>query len=222
MSLPCKVYSNVPDIDSRLSGLGLSREVLIQAVKAGLLARREHTENHPKTSAGFNTWSETVRSLRDQLVSGGWEANNEANQGLTSNEELRVSIAVVPGDAKTGRQDSTPSTRSSRGPRTADAIRANGTGYLFKEIEEQIAALMSMRLDGLWLLLVFVNEARQWVQSELSRATQMTDGNRPTAWSERILLPDIDFSSTPISSNRTDGPDVQKSPEIVIEVKRRA
>ncbi|HTA47154.1 MAG TPA: hypothetical protein VK789_32145 [Bryobacteraceae bacterium] len=224
--MPCKIHGTTAAIDGRLEELGLTREILAQAVKAGLLARREHTENHPVTSAGFNTWSEAVRSLRDQLAGEGWEADNTANQGLTTHEARKLSIAVVPGDKKTGIEDSTPSTRSARGPRTADAVRANGTGFLFKEMEERIAALMSMRIDGLWLLLIYVNEEKQWVQSELSRPTEMSDGGRPTAWSERILLPAINFSSTPDSSKRTkrtnDTPPVEKSPEIVVEVKRRA
>jgi len=222
MALACKIYSDPKDIDPRLAEIGMTREILDQARRSGLLARREHTENHPLTAAGFNQWSETVRTLRDLSGPGAWIPDNDANQGLLTNPTLQISIAVVPGDSKTGREGSTPSTRSRRGPKTADAIRANGTGYLFKEIEDDLVALEASRRDGLWLLLVFVNQQKQWAQSELSRPTQMSAGNRPNAWSERILLPDIDFSDGPGASRRTDLPPVEKSPEIVIEVKRRA
>ena len=64
-------------------------------VRAGLLVRRETTTDHPVTAAGFNAWSETVTSLRQQLRPLGWEVDNEANQGLIVNPEIATSIAVV-------------------------------------------------------------------------------------------------------------------------------
>ena len=212
----CQVHFSPVDVHQRLNKLGLSKDHIDQTVQAGLLARRECTGNHPVTAAGFNQWSEMVRVYRDLLLPVGWELSNEANQGLICNPGNGICIAVVQGDKKTGRADSIPSTRSPRGPKTTAAVMSNND-FLFSEMaEDEIAALAESHRD-FWLFMVHFNERAGRVQSELSRPIRMSEGKRPIAWSERIIFPDVVFSDPaplPLPGPRT--------PEIVVEVKRRA
>jgi hypothetical protein len=215
----CKIWNTPVDVHQRLDQLGLKKEAIDYAIRRGLLARLECTPNHPVTAPGFHGWSGTVCGLRDSMLPTGWERDNEANQGLVVNPANSVTIAVVPGDHNTGRKDAIPTTRSPRGPMTDAAVQSNSY-FLFHEMEEdQIAALAAVRRD-FWLLMVYVSEDAQRVQYELSRPIQMSEGKRPIGWSERILFSDFTFGE-PLSRTE-DAPQTPKSPEIVVEVKRRA
>jgi hypothetical protein len=102
---------------------------------------------------------------------------------------------------------------------TYAAVQSNSL-FLFHELEEdQIAALAATRRD-FWLLMVHVNERAQVVQRELSRPVVMSEGKRPIVWSERIIFPDFTYGD-PLPVPK-DYPDTPRTPEIVIEVKRRA
>jgi len=217
----CKIYFSPVDVHQRLDRLALRKENIDIAVRLGLLARRECTENHPVTAKGFDQWSETVRALRDQTGSSGWVPDNEANQGLIANPDLGACIAVVPGDRNTGRKDAIPSTRSPRGVKTSDAVRGNNY-FLFPEMEdEQIAALSDIHRD-FWLLMVYVNELAERIQYELSRPVKMSERKRPVKWSERILFSDFNYGDSIPVTERDDSSSPQRTPEIVVEVKRRA
>jgi len=166
-------------------------------------------------------WSETVRTLRDQLIPLGCEANNESNQGLVSNPKKSIMLGVAHGDSNTGKKSATPSTRTARGAKTLASVAAN-SGYLFTEMEEdEIIRLLSNRND-LWLLLVFWDEVNDLVQLEVSRPVKANEGKRLIAWAPRILLQNLDFSDGSKVSTPEDTPPVPSSPEIVVEVKRRA
>src|SRR5579859_3369942 len=125
MNDACRIWSTPVDVHQRLDQLGLKKEAIDHAIQRGLLARRECTENHPVTTAGFDGWAESVCGLRDWLVPLGWEKDNSANQGLVVNPFNSVTIAVVQGDHKTGRKDAIPSTRAPRGPMTYAAVESN-------------------------------------------------------------------------------------------------
>jgi hypothetical protein len=212
-----KVYSRPDDVSRRLSELDLRQDVLIEAVRQGLLARLECTKNHPRTTAGFNAWSDTVCRLRDLLVPLGWITSNAANQGLVVNERLSLILNVAGGNECTGVADLIPSTRSRKGPSMADAVKANSQKWLFDEMEPKISA--SGR--GSWLLLAYWNSGKQHVQLELSHPVKWSEDERPVDWSERILLPNISHND-PLPATKPSSEGGAKTPEITVEIKRRA
>jgi hypothetical protein len=213
-----KIYTQPHEIDFRLNRLGLTRVILDVAMKRGHLARLECTANHPVTSAGFYAWSETVRALRELLIPEGWEISNEANQGLVVHQQRGIKLAVSGGDEFTGIKDNIPTTRSSKGPKMSAAVFLNG--WLFPEMDpySDDSSRRAVSQD-LWILLVHWNIQRHRLQSELSKPIEMGDNDRPTVWGERIILPHFDGDVSLVGASRDGGP---KSPEIVVEIKRRA
>lgn len=212
-----KIYSEPEDVDRRLGEMELTRDILLDAVGSGLLARLECTPNHPITAAGYGAWSQTVCRLRELLLPLGWVPSNAANQGLTVNERLVITLNVAGGDASTGVESLTPSTRSRHGASMASAVAAN-SGWLFEEEDPTLVELGR----GSWLLLAYWDRAKRLVRLELSRPVKWGEDERPVGYSERILLPDIVYDGAPLPEIRPLFGDGPKTPEITVEIKRRA
>src|SRR5579859_6709186 len=126
------------DVRRRLAELGLEEQHLLRAVQRGQTARLSCTANHPVLFPGLCAWSETVRALREELIPLRWERSDEDNLPFTVNPDRTVAIAVATGDEATGLRDRIPCTKSSKGPRTANAVQRNGLQYsLFGDIRLQ-------------------------------------------------------------------------------------
>jgi hypothetical protein len=198
--------------NQRLRELGLTREILRNAVTAGQLAHLSCTANHPPLMRGVYAWGETIRSLREQLAPVGWMRSDANNFSLVVNDDRSVSIAVATGDDETGNEYGNPTTRSKKGPRTATAVLENSRQMpLFAELE--VPAPLDPEQVGLTYFLL-VRRIGERVRSELSLPTSIVDG-RVKDWSERILLDDIEFDGSPFESDDLDLPDID------VEVIRR-
>lgn len=185
------VVRNQPeDVDSRLFQLGLTEEVLLQAVRRGHLARTECTPNHPFMFPGLVAWGWTVAELRNALVPAGWTRLEEGNWPITVHPGKRMAIAVATGDENTGNPDATPMTKSVKGPNTVNAVAVNMLqASLFDEpsLPEQTAEDKDERVT--WLLLVSTQNGK--VRSELS--LPVTCNGKVDGWKERIILSDIEI-----------------------------
>src|SRR5262249_55456706 len=62
------IRQNPDEVTVRLTEPGLSREVLVDAVRASAEARNSTTPHHPKTFPGIYAHAEAVRALRDGAV----------------------------------------------------------------------------------------------------------------------------------------------------------
>jgi len=214
------------DVDSRLAELGLNREVLLRAVQAGFSAWAEGTANDPIPFPGYAMWAKASRTLRDLLAPStfGWRRLNESNQCLVIDPTgSRVLIAAT-GDENTGNPDGIPKTKSKKGPRTIEAVERNRNRFLFDELEEDDANEVAASVDGreTWILLMFRDVNDQVVKSELSRPVLMDPERRIGGWSERIRLDNLPFGDVGQGSGSNSNGDVPKTPEIKVEIKRRA
>ena len=206
------------DVDDYLARLGLTREPFVTAANEGLAAFAACTPNHPLTFPGTAQWADTNRSLRDGLVASKWTSKNETNQPLVINEAKTMAISAVSGDSSTGRSDEFPSTRSSKGPRTADAIRANQGSFEFMDDPAPVVASMKVSGRSTWLFLFYRDMQRSELRYELSKPTSMTDDGHVSGWAERIIFPPTPFDENLPNIGEDDG---GKSPEIVVELKKR-
>lgn len=190
--------------DQRLRELGLTKDILLQAVSAGQLAHMSCTENHPPLMRGVYAWGETVRSLREQLAPAGWQRSDANNFSIVVNPGHTVSIAVATGDEETGSEHGNPSTRSKKGPRTVSAVQENSLQMPLFPVEVPID-LDPEQVGLTYFLLVRRDGSR--VHSELSLPTSIVEG-RVKGWSERILLDDVELDGSPIEFNSPDLPDL--------------
>jgi hypothetical protein len=60
------------ELADRLEQLGLTSEVLREAVAAGNVARSTCTADDPATAPGYFAWARATRFLRESLASAGW------------------------------------------------------------------------------------------------------------------------------------------------------
>jgi hypothetical protein len=163
-------------------------------------------------------WAETSRALRDLLAPSGWRRLNDSNQALVVDPAERRGLIVATGDEFTGRLDGTPRTRSKKGPKTLQAVQRNA--YLFPEWEEE-ELVSSIEVRETWILLIHRDLEAREVRSQLSLPILMDKERRIGGWSERILLPSSPFGED--GAGRGVGiSDSPTTPEIVIEIKKRA
>lgn len=177
------------DVDSRLAELGLVTELVRQPVMQGMLARSECTPNDPPLTAGFITWSRTVRCLRESLIPQPyrWERSDEGSYSLVVSPDGKLAIAVATGDENTGNPDITPLTKSPKGPNTQKAIEVNQCQGLLFDVLTELEVLENVHSDRVtWILLQHYDQARKEVRFELSLPNSYS--GKVDGWSERIIF----------------------------------
>jgi hypothetical protein len=197
---------------ARLSDLGLTQEVLCQAIEFALSYYAECTAHDPPSAAGFLLWDKGMRGLRDGLVPSGWKPVTEDNYPTVQHPGGQWAISVSGGNAQTGRADANPSTRTDKGRATAMAIAQNQASFWNYRPELQPPRKLT------WLLLIHVDEVNDEVRAELSLPAGMDDDQRVSWWEERIILNSIPYGPSPL---RLRGDDDRDGGELDINVTRR-
>jgi hypothetical protein len=148
-----------------------------------------------------------VRALRETLLPRGWLRCNDDNFPLTVHPSRQFAIQIATGDEGTGIAGATPSTKQSKGPKTAEAISANQVQLnLFPAL--QVPEPEATQLT--WILLI--HRCPKEVRCELSLPVSIGSHGRVDWWRERFILgavptdeqyepmrydlPDIDFDIT--------------------------
>ncbi|MGQ7298035.1 hypothetical protein [Quadrisphaera sp. KR29] len=175
------------DAQNRLRSLDLQVDDLLLAVRAGALARRTATSNHPRSYGGWKEYGERVAALRDALAPQGWKATEPDGVCLTVHPGGAWAIMTAQGTAGTGTAEPV-TTRRSKGERTTKFVRANA------QLELELDFPGSTDVEDLppaatWVLLVYTDG--DIVRSELSRAVKISDEGYINDWAERIALPVI-------------------------------
>lgn len=216
-----KMFSESWDVKRRLADLGLEEGFLTRPVQRGLAAWASCTANHPPISAGVWAWSETVCGLREELVPFGWERSNESNLPLTINPELTVALCVNTGDEDTGLKVGAPCTGSAKGPRTRKAVLEN-LGQTVMFVDEVLPNAETLNKGGrvVWILLMYRDRKAREVRCELSRPISINAQGFVNGWAERVILSPTPFDDDSIML--TDGGDGPQSPEIDLDIKKRA
>lgn len=180
---PAEVYNALQEI-------GVTEEILTDAIRAGLFARDNCTINDARNFPGIADWSRCGRSLREKLTLSGWEKDDTDNRLLVVRGDRKYAISVEIGDENTGNPDLDPNLKYSKGEATKRAINAN-QGELFPD---RIPTKEDLQLQGTltWLLLRHRKD-EHIVLAELSLPASMVDG-RVEKWAERIILNPIDHN----------------------------
>ncbi|GKS98827.1 hypothetical protein AVKW3434_05585 [Acidovorax sp. SUPP3434] len=213
-----QVYMGAGAIDDRLAQLGLEESKLAEIVRRGYVAFASCTPNDPPLYPGFSAWATMVRGLREYLLPD-WSRCDDNNYSLVINPSGTVAIAVATGDDATGRMETSPTTKSSKGPSTIDAVASNQQQlelpYIFDAAPPPAKEdLEEKRMT--WILLV--HRAPGEVRCEMSLPTSMGTDGRVDGWRERIILKSI--PTDPDFVEITPPQSVQ--PDISVDVKRRA
>lgn len=207
------LHSDPASVSTALQSLGLTEDVLLEAVRQSHLARSNATPNHPPLHASFVAWSEAVRALRDGLAPSGWERSNEKNWPRVVHPEGHIALTVATGNESTGRVDQTPATTSSKGPSTVAALEVNRQlwlpGMAPPEAEEG-----AEQEPSTWLLLI--HHAKDEIRCELALPLDVDHEGRVSVWQERIILRSLPLDLEPIDITPPVLPDIE------VTVRRKA
>ncbi len=106
----------VPEPDgyrTQLAALGTKLEYLHPALRAGEVARRSATRNHPANTAGTRAYQEHVRIIREMHIRHeGWKRLLHDHLELVCNPDRTVAFGVMSGDGATGERTFPPRTRA--------------------------------------------------------------------------------------------------------------
>ena len=211
-----KVYATLTEIETTLEKMGIPLILLQEAVKAGYISRISRTANDAPNAAGFYQWNDTLRALRENLTKEGWSKDNTGNWPRAIHPERKFFIAVSSGNIATGNQSSTLSTKSAKGPKTANAVDINATQPWIVGFQELCAPLEKTATnDSLptWFLLFYTDEEE--VRAELSLPVGMDCEGHVDEWRERIILPAL------LTNTSIDLPEPDFGPDIDIQITRR-
>jgi hypothetical protein len=212
------VFSKPEVSRDRLKQLGLDALLFTQAIQRGQAIAAGYTPNHPAICRGISQWGEIVAAIREQLLPRGWTRMDEDNLPLTVNPPRNIAISVSTGDENTGIVDATPSTRSTKGPRTANAVIVNALQLsLFGNVPLRPEELKRSNGVMTWILLFHRDVTAQETRFELSRPVKMDSDGHVDVWVERIIFPALPFGTDGVLAPA----DLPLSPEIVPEVKRK-
>jgi hypothetical protein len=182
------------DVAARLAELGLSIEMLHEAVAMGQTARNSCTPNDPASSVGMSGWGRTVRGLRESGLRLGWERYTEDNIDGVINKTKSMVVTVATGDTATGRIGSTPKTKYSKGANTQYAVQRNQLELpFFANVVPIKKGTTPAPKRLLWMLLYCQGEEE--IRCELSLPDSIGEDERVETWAERIVLPPLPLDS---------------------------
>lgn len=211
------IRKEVDDVDARLAELGLTVKILHTAITQGLLARSETTLNHPPLYAGFVTWGNTVRALREELIPLQWSRNNESNYSRVFNPSNTLAIAVATGDENTGSHIESPMTKSPKGSATTNAVEANAAQFSFEGNGFDKIDFTNDDSSEVKTWLLMFNITKNEVLCELS--LPIACNGKVDGWNERIILSSIPLDPTMADIQITPLPEM---PDIEVAISRRA
>jgi hypothetical protein len=124
---------------------------------------------------------------------------------------------VSTGDEYTGLTDLTPSTQSSKGPRTVNVVEGNALQIPLFDLRSRPEIVKQGEESLTWILLFHRDKASNEVRFELSCPVKMNEDGQIDTWAERIILPAIPFGGDNVEVRS----DVPKTPQIDVKVERK-
>ena len=171
------------DVETRLAELRLSRDVVIDTVRACVAAYGGCTDNDPPSARGYEPWRYGTRHLRELLLPAdlGWAKDDTANLSSVRHNEIRIKLIVLNTDALTGSlsPEPGPQNRLKKGILHERAI-GGATGWL-----PNLPKPFDEPVHDVWYLCVHINGEK--VLAELSRPAAIENGFI-VSWKERILI----------------------------------
>jgi len=191
-------YREPDQVRSRLAELGLTPEILLDAIAEGEAARASATPLDPLNAGGQFAYIARIRGIRSRLLPLEWTKEDPSGCPVTVSPDGRRQIMVATGDDATG-LEAIPSTQYRKGIVMRRAVANNQQLGFWPEFNafppEQAPARET------WVLLVRRIEKQDSVEvrSEISLPARM-ENNHPTDWQKRIILPVLNLGAGSMSA----------------------
>jgi hypothetical protein len=213
------VKHGIIPVTNALADLGLTHDILREAIEQGEIARASCTANDPPCVPGIYSWGSTVRSLRDILIPKPyeWTKTDDGNFSTVINPDGSFQIAVLTGDLGTGLADHNPTSKYPKGPMIQDAVKANQQLLLFpaaqKAAEEAAAKQEAAENRIMWILLK--RRSGDLVYAELSLPKAISKSGFVESWQVRIILNPVEVEPIAVLDDDAAGEAIE------VVVKRR-
>ena len=219
------VITEPHEVEARLRELHptLRADLLLEALRAGMVEKANCTDHHPATYPGSVMYGESTRMLRDLLTPLGWIKCSTKNFETSVSPDRKMAIVIVSGDEWTGTKSEThrPTTRHEKGLVTKRAVERNRQGVLpFLPSDEAANAEVfgddpdeEEVYQTTWFLLHCI--VGDDLRAELSQPTEIDETGKIRQWSVRLVLDTIPLDSDAMSA--TDDEPI----EPVVEMRRR-
>ncbi|MEV5980891.1 hypothetical protein [Streptomyces sp. NPDC052114] len=186
------------DYRVQLAALGTKLEYLHPALRAGEIARRSATPNHPANTAGTRAYQEHIRIIREMHIQHeGWKRLLHDHLEVVCSPDGAIAIGAMTGDAATGNRTLHPRNKRRRGAATERAAEANTQLEFFPPpVRRHEIVLSADEADRLqvWFLVSYRVEGggKLHIHNELSLPGEVVDGY-VTKWKQRIPLPVLEM-----------------------------
>lgn len=187
-----RVRQTFQEINSRLSDLDLSRDILLDIVRAAVAAHAGCTDNDPPGARGYESWRAGVRRSREVLLPLGWTRDNSGGYCTCVNHEKMIRLAILNSDDGAGTEDRVPQNRSKKGPNSDRAAAANRTFFqpgLFGDdewpVQDHDAEPVDLSDFATWHLCIHIDNDN--VQADLCMLENF-EGGFASGFLEKIIL----------------------------------
>ena len=219
------VITEPHEVEARLRKLHptLRVDLLLEALRAGMVERAHCTNHHPATYPGSVMYGESTRMLRDLLTPLRWAKQSTKNFETSVSPDRKMAIVIASGDEWTGTKSQThkPTTRHEKGLVTRRAVKRNRQGVL-PFLPSDKAANVEVFSDDpgeeevyqtTWFLLHCIVGGD--LRAELSQPTEIDETGKIRQWSVRLVLDSIplDSDAMPVTDDEPIEP--------VVEMRRR-
>jgi hypothetical protein len=204
---------------SRLAALGLTEELLLDAIRFAYEERERCTGNDVNAAGGYAAWGKPIRFLRDAMIPKGWSRDGAPRLESVVSPDRSFRITSSAGNYSTGDLEHEPATYGLKGRLALEAIEDNGQTALNLAGG---APLINPMIT--FYLLSHLDTVKERITSELSIPTHMSI--KPTAKKGRIDAFRNRVALEPIDLN-TDDPESEEeieedfSEDLDIEIPRR-
>jgi hypothetical protein len=190
------------DVAHDLDVLGISYDILKQAIIAGEWERNKCTRLDAPNVPGFVSWAKTLRRLKELLIPHNWTPSDYT----IVRPDGRMAMTVASGDEATGDNGSTPKTRHPKGPVTETAVVQNHEQLeLFERVWKGGSILDGPRNGQVQTWMLVRRRIEETVNCELSLPSKLGEDGRVVDWGFRIILSPVVLEPPPINSDEDDG-----------------
>ena len=193
-----KITRGPIDVRQVLLLLGLTPEILNEAIDFGEKYRALCTPNDPRIFQGTTAWARTHRGLREILIPLNWKKDDTGGFETVVNPDGSLAISVTTGGKGTGRYipGTSPKLKHPHGVLYKEAVDRNRSAQLI--LFADMAAEAKAKADKLeaslkrstWILLI--RREGDVVFSELSLPLEFSGGGQVEDWKYRIILEPFD------------------------------
>ena len=180
----CEVLEGV-DASVRLETLGLTQPLLVRAVLAAAMERRNTSLLEPSNAPGFKAWARGFGVLAEELIPMDWRKVETNGLPRVVHPTSGVAIALVNGDDATGVYGRDPKSKTRRGPQSILLVHSNERQLQLFELSRFHQTPAAEEQVTWWLLMYFGADR---LRAELSLPIGIGEDSKLSLWKTRIIL----------------------------------